>query len=662
MMKAGSQKKLTVMVDSLCELKWDNKLYANNKLIFMKMKEFFDCVSIKNARYSGDYEVDIDRIEFDHLNIYDLAQYEYDIFITSYSGYSGKDGYFGSQKIIQEAADNPAKIYLLLLDIPETVTIELAFECLPDEDACLPGNIFFNWDDFLRQLRSLCDLLDSTRQTDAAEEILKDFDDMPLLLRSLILNPGSGKNFYGDFKYGRWDAYFAALEQNKVPLSDSCMLRSLIFSGSHGKKYLRSRFLQPQDGDDFVAELESRYSASVTEEELVDLVAALDLISGGLDACLGFRTRAASSICRFANSFPMGDGMNTIYEAFVLDRYKCFKHLSFVAEIAAADASENQGSPSVCKLVKTCNLLDPWEKFATLLQDVDTVTTLFAEKLQEWLVLMEVAAKFHDTLLGFLKEGTDREKVESISWRITRRMMDKFSDMRANEEVHVSHVLKKTLVDGKACFSFFHVFLAEFQVDRYPELHRRLQFLWIKLYVAEVMEKLSEDYVLKSQYCNFIDFFAESPQDLIPWLTNELETGSIPGDVSDVVRYVVFEAPNFDFDKCLNILNALINFINEDQQRVETFYKIIEAINKNLPGKNHQALMQMVGGIPPNDKVIGTMKKNNRKRIRDIAEVLELGKKTSSSGALLDEYMRGHDKNEFMDLVHEQLSAVKIQN
>lgn len=102
--------------------------------------------------------------------------------------------------------------------------------------------------------------------------------------------------------------------------------------------------------------------------------------------------------------------------------------------------------------------------------------------------MLGIAEKFHDALLNFIRNGIGKEKVEKISWQITSKMNSKFDELRANEEVHVSYVLKKTLDNGVACFSFFHVFLCEFQIDKYPALYNRLQFLWAKLYIAETIE------------------------------------------------------------------------------------------------------------------------------------------------------------------------------
>lgn len=152
-MKGENQKKLVTMVYTTPN-DWLENFPSINKLIYDKMKGFFDHILLDNLKYYGDNVVGSERIEFEPFRIFDISPDAYDILIIDYRGYYGK--YFGSQdirlvtkEIIQKALHYPDKIFLLLTGITETETIELSFECLPDEDICLPNNIFFNWDDFI---------------------------------------------------------------------------------------------------------------------------------------------------------------------------------------------------------------------------------------------------------------------------------------------------------------------------------------------------------------------------------------------------------------------------------------------------------------------------------------------------------------------------------
>lgn len=157
-----------------------------------------------------------------------------------------------------------------------------------------------------------------------------------------------------------------------------------------------------------------------------------------------------------------------------------------------------------------------------------------------------------------------------------------------------------------------------------------------------------EDYVSQSKYVNFTDYFAESPQEIIGLLVKELETSPSFWDL------------NLAFDN--ECLDALADFISNDHERIESFYEIIRSIVVKLPVEVHHALMNMVEVITPSDKVIKSMRSDKRRRNRDIADILELGKMTSSSGVLLDEYLRGHNKSEYMDIVHGKLLTMKMQN
>ncbi len=94
--------------------------------------------------------------------------------------------------------------------------MEMLLECLPDENICLPNNIFLNWDDFIKQLRLMVDLLDPSQKSDLSLDIFRHSDDMPLLLRALLSYPGNGKKFYSDFDFNHWDNYFTTLEKQGV--------------------------------------------------------------------------------------------------------------------------------------------------------------------------------------------------------------------------------------------------------------------------------------------------------------------------------------------------------------------------------------------------------------------------------------------------------------
>lgn len=658
---------MLAIIDAIDDVKID--------LIYSKMKMFSNYVSIKKIKDLGEHKVyhnDV-RSYFKEFDIYDIPKDAYDIMIAIHFGHYGK--YFGSggvreytSEIIRKALRFPDKIFLLLTQITEIETRELAFECLPDENICLPNNIFFNLEDFIKQLHLLSDLLDPSPTSSVATDI-KHFDGMPLLLRSLLLTPGSGKNFYGDFNYTRWGDYFNMLEKHKISLASPLMLRSIALSGVHGKKYISNKLRDAGSYKEFFADLESLNAASFERDELIDMVASLDIISSQVYDYPGFRSHAAVLAYSFVNSSLLEDPVYSIYESFILDHYKCFKHSDFIAEIISVSMGDKQGLVSACRLVRACNLLDPWEKFATAVDDREVVTTLFAQKLKEWLVLLAVPEKTHNIILDFFRDGTGKEKVENISWNITAKLQEQFGEMRSYEDVHVfnrvrgepsfprSHVLKKTIVNGKACFSFFHVFLDEFQADRYPELYSRLQYLWVKLYVDEVIEYISADYVSKSQYCNFLDYFSYSPQEIIVLIVKKLKSSSIPVRLSDLIRYSIFNIALFSFeDECLNVL---IDVIKSDPEKIVEFYEIIKIPNIKLPVGAHAKLMEMVNAIPPDDKVMKLMRHDKRKRNREIAVILELGKMTSSSGVLLDEYLRGHDKKEYMNLVQEKLVAIK---
>jgi len=667
-MKTGNRPaSLRVLVDSIAE-DGTMQLQANNKAIRARLEEFSDFISIKSVRtsYADGFEVD-DTIQNQPFMISDIGNCDYDVFITSYSGYYHK--YIGSRdvreytkEILREASANPARLYLLWLHLPETDSIELAFENLPDADSCLPENIFLRWDDFLQQLRDLYKLAENSQPENTAGKIIKTFEDMPLMLRLLLQTPGNGGKFFGDFQYNRWHDWFSALEKKGLPPTDPLVLRTLIFSGSQGRKYFCEKIvIDPQDSDTFLAEIENRFSTTPSFEELVDLVAALDLISDRLSDIPDFRSRAVDKICHFIDLLPAGEGLKAIYEAFVLNRYRCFKHLQFVAEIAvAATRSDREAVAATCEMVKSCNLLDPWEKFATSLPDINTVTSLFVEKLQDWFEHVKLPKRFHKDLLEFFEKGSGAEKVEKIAWRIMNRMSAKYSDQcstRITTSDYNNLNLKKTLVDGAASFNFYQVFLAEFQCERYPELYRRLQVLWLNLCTLEAIDLFSNDNDL-------LNFFFMTPEKCVSRLAHALESELVPGDVSVLIRYAVFELSEDDdeddneSEKCLA---ALINLIRDNQQRVEAFYRsigVVGTIGKSMPENVHNLLMEMAEEIPPTETIIGKMKKDKRKRIREISEILELGRRTSSTGMLLDEYLRDNYKDEFMEMVREKLSAI----
>jgi hypothetical protein len=293
------------------------------------------------------------------------------------------------------------------------------------------------------------------------------------------------------------------------------------------------------------------------------MVAGLDAISNHLQNGSSFRTRAAAAICRLSNSPSQDKQSYIIYETFIGLKKK-FKCLDFINKLISVDVQSETGISSVCKLVRECcNLHDPWEKFATYIDDQEIVAELFAEKCQEWLQLLNISEKFHSDILEFIRTGSNKEKVEKIS----RQTLLKVNKIITNRDWRESWRPYLSVVILGECFSFFHAFLCQFQIDRHRSLYQRMQFLWIKLYTDEAFEFIASDYVSKRENCQTLrECLFHFPRETVDWLANEQKKPESFWDSRDIAKYVMVNSGEWP--------ETLSDFIQELINKDDTFFTL----------------------------------------------------------------------------------------
>ncbi|MCD6322257.1 MAG: DUF3387 domain-containing protein, partial [Clostridiales bacterium] len=525
------------------------------------------------------------------------------------------------EKLLKIATVRPEKLFLLLLGIPESELLALVMEHLPGENAILPGNVFLNWDDFLK-------ILDVFRSSDGSEQFAA-YQDMPLMLRDRLLRSGAGM-IPGCFRFIRWDEYLSDKLDNGSDLHDQDFLRAIALSGGNSIDFLKKHFPKVELFNDLLNHCRSQNLPNFSLDVLTDIGAGLINIVIHLDHLNPCRLQVAEIIRFLARK---SDKQNLLVECYESFKNKgCREYYDFLTEEIGTGVENKDDLSAVCAIIKRCHFMDPsWIVIASSLDDEYMLSSLIMEKLSAWLEPVKAPKKLIATISDYLEKG-DREylqEVKKLSLKTGFSIFSHFYELRCLDRDNYR-------------WNFRKVFLDFFKKNKHPDFYHRLEKLDIELNIAGTIQSMTGSDINEDLDGKFVEK-----------IQNHVSSDNILFGLRDVIKYLLYQAENGD----CNISAVAKQIIEKNgMEGVESLYNILKIDPNAFKEGGLDVLMENINVFPPSNEILTNFRADKRKKIRDLAIVLEAGCKIDNVGNFLALYLKERNKNEFLS------TAVEILN
>ena len=529
------------------------------------------------------------------------------------------------EKLLKIATARPEKLFLLLSGIPESELVALLMRLLPGENAIFPGNIFLNWDDFLK-------ILDVFRSSDdiRLSEQFTAYQDMPLILCNRLLQSGTGM-IPGRFKFSRWDEYLSDKLDNGGNLYDQDFLRAIALSGGNSIEFLQKYFSNVESFNDLLNNCRSYSLPSLTLDVLIDISSGLINIVIHLDHLKPYRSQVAELIRLLARKSDKQNLLVECYEAF--KNKGCKEYYDFLTEEIGLGIENKDDLSAVCEIIKNCHFVDPWIAIASSLDDKHVLSSLIMEKLSAWLKPVKAPKKLITAVSDYLEKGEKKylQEVKKLSLKTGFRIFLRFYELqyKLSEPESIRRVDKDDYSSN-----FRKVFLDFFKKGKHPNFYRRLEKLDIELNVAGIIQSITGsdiDEKLDGKFVEKIQIHVSSDNMLL--------------GLQDVIKYLLYQAENGNS----NIYAVVKEIIEKNGiEGIESLYNILK-IDANVFKKGgFDVLVGNINIFPPTNEILADFRADSRNKIKDLAIVLEAGCKIDNVGAFLTAYLKEQNKKEFL--------------